>query len=243
MLAVEPFTRVHPRSDADPCSRCEARRLSVCSSLAEEGSKRLGALADLVTFRPDDVLVREGDPAGDLYNITSGAVRVFRLLADGRRQIVGFLFPGDFLGGLTGQDYMASAEALGPVTACRFDREDYRRLMRDQPRLETALLDRTCNELLAAQDQMLLLGRKTALERLASFLTDLSRRAKRRGDPEALLDLPMTRGEIADYLGLTTETVSRGMSKLKARGLVSLPSLHSVELRRPHALAELAGLA
>lgn len=226
----------------DPCSHCSARRLSVCSVLAEDGLRKLNAISDTLAFQAGDALVREGDPATHLFNVTSGSVRVYKLLPDGRRQIVGFLFAGDFLGLATGDRYAFSAEALEPTTACRFRKTEYRKLLAEQPDLEAALLERASHELQAAQDQMLLLGRKTAMERLASFLYDLARRAERATGQADVVHLPMTRAEIADYLGLTTETVSRLTSKLKTRGLIRLLSLYSVRIERPAELAELAGV-
>lgn len=234
----------HARSDAafnsDPCLNCQARQLSVCGSLAEDGLRRLGQASETLSLQPGETLVREGDTASHLFNITSGVVRVYKLLADGRRQIVGFLFAGDMLGLATGDRYVFEAEALEPVTACRFRKSEYKALLRELPELESALLDRACHELQAAQDQMLLLGRKTAMERLATFLLDLAARARRAGGPPDLVHLPMTRAEIADYLGLTTETVSRVTSRLKTRGVIRLRPHNTIEITRPAALAALA---
>jgi len=226
----------------DPCSICAARRLSVCNVLAEDGLRRLNAISDHQEFDAGEILVREGDPASNLFNITSGSVRVYKLLPDGRRQIVGFLFPGDFLGLATGDRYAFSAEALSGGSACRFQKKTYRRMLVEQPDLEAALLDRASHELQAAHNQMLLLGRKTAVERLASFLADLAARDRRAGGGGRIIQLPMTRAEIADYLGLTTETVSRVTSRLKTRGVIRLLSLHSLSIEKPAELAELAGL-
>lgn len=226
----------------DPCSLCNARRLSVCSVLADDGLRRLSAISDHQVFTPGEILVREGDPATNLFNITAGSVRVYKLLPDGRRQIVGFLFSGDFLGLATGDRYAFSAEALTAGSACRFQKKTYRRMLTEQPELEAALLDRASHELQAAHNQMLLLGRKTAVERLASFLSDLSARDRRAGGAGRVIQLPMTRAEIADYLGLTTETVSRVTSRLKTRGVIRLLSLHSLSIEKPAELFELAGL-
>lgn len=225
----------------DPCGHCGARRLSVCGSLAEEGLRRLAALAEPITAEPGQVLVREGDPATYLINVTSGVVRLSKLLPDGRRQIVGFLFAGDFLGLGAGERYPFSAEAVDAVGVCRFRRGAYGDLLKELPELEGALLERASDDLRAAREHMLLLGRKTALERLSSFLLDVSARASRAGGDEGLIPLPMTRGEIADYLGLTIETVSRMMSRLKARGVISLPSTRSARVERPQALRAASG--
>ena len=224
------------------CAGCSARRLSVCGVLEQEGLRRLNDAADHMSFSAGEVLVREGDPATHLFNITVGDVRVHKLLSDGRRQIVGFLSPGDFLGLATGDQYAFSAEALTAGSACRFRKTDYRKILREMPDLEHALLDRAAHELKAAHDQMLLLGRKTAMERLASFLVNLSDRARRAGGEGRLIELPMTRAEIADYLGLTTETVSRNTTRLKTRGVIRLLSMHSLSIERPKELLHLAGL-
>lgn len=225
----------------DPCSHCAARGLSVCGALAEEGLRRLAALAEPLEVAPDQVLVREGDPATHLLNVTSGMVRVSKLLPDGRRQIVGFLMAGDFLGLASGETCAFTAEAIGAATACRFKRTKYRALLGELPQLEAALLERASHDLQAAQAHMLLLGRKTAMERLASFLLDLSQRTARAGGDGSLVDLPMTRSEIADYLGLTLETVSRTMSRLKASGAIRLPSQRSARIERAGQLRALSG--
>jgi len=225
----------------DPCGHCAARHLSVCDSLTEQGIRKLALLAETHVYRPGDALVREGDDAAHLFNITGGAVRVYKLLSDGRRQIVGFLAAGDFLGLASGSRYAFSAEAIDEVHACKFKKVAYRALLDEMPELERALLERASHELAAAQDQMLLLGRKTAVERLASFLISLSERARRETGDGSVVHLPMTRAEIADYLGLTTETVSRATSKLKTRGTIRLLSLHSVQINKPEDLKSLAG--
>ncbi len=224
----------------DPCSSCEARKLSVCGSLAEDGLRRLAALADNLAVGEGAALVREGDAAEHLFNITSGSVRVYKLLPDGRRQIVGFLFAGDFLGLATGDRYAFSAEALEPVTVCKFRKSAYRKLLVELPDLEAALLERASHELAAAQEQMLLLGRKTAQERFATFLLDLAARVARSGGEANMARLSMTRAEIADYLGLTTETISRVTSKLKTSGVIRLMSQSEIRIVQPDRLADLA---
>lgn len=222
------------------CDACAARALSVCNSLGGDDLARLDALAEHVAFEPGGALIREAEPANHVFNITSGSVRVFKLLADGRRQITGFLFAGNFLGLATGDNYVFSAEAIEPTTVCRFRRSEYRQLIRDCPTLETVLLERANHELAAAQSQMLLLGRKTAVERIASFLLDLPAHDPARPNPAGHVRLPMSRSEIADYLGLTIETVSRVLTRLKTQGFVTLPSLNEVVVSQPRRLRALA---
>ena len=228
------------RRRSNACDGCGARPLSVCRSIDDVDLGRLDALAEHVVLQPGDALIREGDPARHVFNVTSGSVRVYKLLSDGRRQITGFLFAGDFLGLATGETYVFSAEAIEPATACRFRKADYRALVHETPALETALLDRAHHELAAAQNQMLLLGRKTALERLATFLLDLPDHDPARRTLAGHVHLPMTRSEIADYLGLTIETVSRVMTRLKTRGVIRLTSLTDLVIVQPDVLKALA---
>lgn len=225
---------------ANACDSCGARAHSVCGALDTPVLDRLDALADRISLEPGEVLVRQGDPAGHLFNITSGSIRVYRLLPDGRRQITGFLFAGDFLGLATGQTYDFSAEAIEPASACRFRRTEYREEVRRSPDLEAALLDRVTHELAAAQAQMLLLGRKTAQERIASFLLDLPSHDPCRPGPADHVRLPMTRAEIADYLGLTIETVSRVLTRLKTTGVIRLLALNELRIEQPERLRAIA---
>lgn len=236
--ALAPDCAGERRSNA--CDACRARPLSVCASIDEGDLSRLDALAEHLNLAAGDALTRADDPARHVFNITSGSVRVYKLLSDGRRQITGFLFAGDFLGLATGDAYVFSAEAIEPVTACRFRKSDYRTLIRETPALETTLLDRATHELVAAQNQMLLLGRKTALERVSTFLIDMPGHDPARRGPEGRVHLPMTRAEIADYLGLTIETVSRVFTRLKTRGVIRLLSLTELQIENPEALRALA---
>ena len=228
------------RRGQQACLKCGAREFSVCKSIDGADLARLDALAERATFAADAALISEGDPARHVFNITSGSVRVFKLLADGRRQITGFLFAGDFLGLATGDAYAFSAEAIEPVTACRFRKPDYRQLIRDCPSLETELLERANHEIAAAQNQILLLGRKTAVERIATFLLDLPAHDPARPSPAGHVRLPMNRSEIADYLGLTIETISRVLTRLKTEGLIALAALNEIVVMQPQKLQALA---
>ncbi|MFA4951828.1 Crp/Fnr family transcriptional regulator [Brevundimonas sp.] len=229
------------RRRANACDHCGARALSVCASIDDADLSRLDALAHHIALEAGEVLFRQGDDARHVFNVTSGSVRIYKLLPDGRRQITGFLFAGDFLGLAAGQTYDFSAEALEPASACRFRKSEYRALIQETPALETALLDRAHHELAAAQNQILLLGRKTALERVCTFLLELPGHDPARPGPAGRVHLPMTRAEIADYLGLTIETVSRALTKLKTQGVIQLLSLSEVHILQPARLTVLAG--
>ena len=237
------LTEAKSRSDAppSPCAACSVQQLTVCSALANDELREMAAIVQSVELEAGQPLFDEGEKADFVFNVTAGCVKVYKLLPDGRRQVTGFLFAGDFLG-LANQDFYAfSAEAVSPATLCRFQRGKLEGAMERFPQLEKRLLGVASHELAVAQEQMLLLGRKTAKERLASFLIRLSRGAERRGQPASPVRLPMTRADIGDYLGLTTETVSRVMTHLKGQGTISLLPNGQVDLGDLETLEDLAG--
>jgi len=231
---------VHPLHLVAPCDTCRAREFSACASLTGEEQKRLAAIMRTINVEPHCSIFDEADPAEYVFNITAGAVKVYKLLGDGRRQITGFLFAGDFLGLIHNEAYAYSAEALVPTKLCRFPRRRLEALLVEIPHLEQRLLAMASHELAAAQDQMVLLGRKSARERVVSFILMLSDLATRHGRPNDPVLLPMSRSEIADYLGLTTETVSRTFTLLKKQGLIELLDEKRVRLSRMSALREIA---
>lgn len=221
------------------CDNCEIREISVCRSLAPNEMARLQAIITSVSVESGQSIIHEGSPAEHLFNVVSGAVKLYKLLSDGRRQITGFLFPGDFLGIALNETYVYSADALTPVRLCRFPRRRLEALLKEIPSLEHALLDEVATELVAAQDQMLLLGRKTARERVASFLVMLARRAERHHRPANPIELPMSRSDIADYLGLTTETVSRTLTQLRQSKTIDIHGRGEIEILDRAALQEI----
>ena len=176
-------------------------------------------------------MFHEGDPAKRVFMVTRGALKLYTLLADGRRQITGFMFPGDFLGVSVDEEYAFSVEALEETDVWWFSREAFDRFVSEHPEVERELYRLAAHELAAAQQQMVLLGRKAAAERLASFFLSLVERAERAsGMQETSFELPMTRIDIADYLGLTKETVSRMLAHLRSRGLIRLQAQNRVEV-------------
>lgn len=185
------------------------------------------------------MIFEETAPASCVFNVKEGAVKAYKLLPDGRRQITGFLFPGDFLGLVHNDEYVYSAEALIATELCRFPRRKFEALLDELPKLAQRLLVMASHELSAAQDRMMLLGRKTARERVVSFLLMLSHAAERRGQQNNPVVLPMPRGDIADYLGLTIETVSRTITQLKLDKVIKLISDDRVELLQRTELYEI----
>jgi CRP/FNR family transcriptional regulator len=168
-------------------------------------------------------------------------VKLYKLLPDGRRQVTGFMFPGDFLGISLDEEHAVSAEALEDVQLCGFPRSRFGEFVDGHPQMERRLYCVAAHELGAAREQMVLLGRKTALERLATFFLQLLERAERGGGGEASsFDLPMSRSDIADYLGLTKETVSRVLGQLRELRMTRLIALDRIKVLDRQGLALLA---
>jgi len=209
---------------------------SQCLGFGREAG-RLLPVSVVQVHRPGDVLFSEGDRADAVYEVLSGMVRLYKLLPDGRRQVTGFLTAGQLLGLAPEGACVFTADAVTEISVCCYQRPAFERLIDEVPGFARRLLAVTSHELRAAQDQMVLLGRKTAAEKLASFLLLMG--VRQPGCPDEI-DVPMTRGDIADYLGLTVETVSRTLTRLRQDGLITLPTSARVLVRDRKALESLA---
>jgi len=218
-------------TEGSPCVECPAWGNGLCGKSASMAQEILADLAHPETVKGGTLLAEEGSLAADVFTLRQGSVRLFNLLPDGRRHVIGFLFPGDFIGLGVGDTYQFSAQAIRRVTFCRFHRTGFERVVRAQPDLHSALARRVADDLNQARSQLLVLGRKTAEERLASLLVWLARRTSADcpadrmetpvGTTAPVLRLPMSRADIADYLGITTETVSRLFTRFRGRRLLS----------------------
>lgn len=178
----------------------------------------------------------EGDRLTHIASVTNGVVKMTKSLSDGREQIVGLAFAADLVGRPFAHDTAVRVEAATDVTLCSFDRPQFERLLSQHPDIESALLKAKLNELDAAKEWMLLLGRKSAQERVATFLSMLATRLADEGRRHAtagtqvVIELPLSRKEIASYLGLTLETVSREFSKLKKAGIIEVSGVHTISI-------------
>lgn len=226
---------------ANPCAACAVRPLAVCSSLTNAELVDLSKVSRHRTLQAGDSLFFEGDEADGYHIIQSGAVKLYKLLEDGRRQIVGFMFKGDLVGQAYQEHHNFTVEALGPTELCHLPKEKFELLIADSGPFSRRLLTLASAGAAAAENQMLLLGRKSALERLASFLLWLSDRARERGEDPARIDVPMSRTDMGDYLGLTVETVSRTVTKLKKAGTIALPDRPIIEITDLPGLTAAAG--
>jgi CRP/FNR family transcriptional regulator, anaerobic regulatory protein len=242
-LAGNRPTRVAHQGQAEKAQRCEncaALALTVRGAIRTEDLGRMATIRNAHRVEAGETFVGEGEAATHFFNITEGSVKVYKLMPDGRRQITGFFFAGDLLGLAVNDTYTYSAEALTSVTVCQFSRRSLERLLDEFQKMGRRLLAIASNELAAAQEQMMLLGRKTAQERIASFLLMLAGREERNGRSGDVLRLTMTRTDIADYLGLTTETASRVFTSFKKRGWIELEAGNRVILSDRATLEELA---
>jgi CRP-like cAMP-binding protein len=183
-------------------------------------------------------IVLEGDPCSHCFRVLTGAVRLYKGTADGRRQLIDFLVAGDCFG-LIGSHHSYGVEAITPCTLVKAARVTLAAAVRERPEVAERLVEHAAAELARAHEHMLLLGRKNAQERVASLLVDLARRLGAEPSRPAFR-LPISRQEMADQLGLTIETVSRTMTRLKQEGFIALPTSHDVVLTRPAQLVELA---
>ncbi len=198
----------------------------------------LKAVSTSLHFSRNQTIFNEGDVARYSYKLLEGGVRLCKIRPDGRRQIAEFVLPGDVFGFALDEEYSLTAEALGDVIVLRWPRGQVERLAEELPALRKELMAMLCRELSAAQEHLVMLGRQTAKERVASFLLLIAnRRDAGNGDP---LLLPMGRQDIADYLGLTIETVCRALTDLKRERLIEIPDRHHVELRNLAALEDVA---
>lgn len=219
--------------------KCEIRSFSMCNVLAGKAAAELRSLTRQTGFEPRSQMLAQDTQADTVYNITEGVVRLARILPDGRRLVIGFAVPGEFIGMAPGDRNPFSADALTPVTACRFERGQFERFVAKQPSLMRRLHDITSRELVRTQQHIANLGCRSAIERVACFILGLQEKLDGGARRLDLIPLPMSRQDIADHLGLTIETVSRMFTKLYRDGVleVARDRVRIVDAPRLQALA------
>ncbi len=210
------------------CNHCAIRHRAICGALNGDNLTRINDIARQKTYRAGETIFFENDDVDYLGNVLSGVVKLGKLLPDGRQQIVGLQFASDFLGRAFKGNANCHAEAATDVELCIFPRKPFETLLNDIHDLEDRLFANTLDELDAARDWLLLLGRQSAREKVAKFLMMIARRIPNIGcgtedDTDAIrFDLPLSRADMADFLGLTIETVSRQITRLKTDGLIDV---------------------
>jgi CRP/FNR family transcriptional regulator len=227
------------------CLDCPIRHRAVCSACEPA---ELAVLERIKTYRryaPGEAIFWAGDEVSFVASVVDGHATISKTLEDGRRQTLGLLLPSDFIGRPDRATAPFDITAHSAVTLCCFRRTEFRRIVEGTPRIGQRLLEMTLDELDAAREWMLLLGRKTAREKVASLIAIFARRSKTIGRDEPatgrLVHLPMTREQMADYLGMTLETVSRQISALRREGVIELLGARTLEVIDPRRLAAESG--
>ncbi|MEX0345761.1 MAG: helix-turn-helix domain-containing protein [Rhizobiaceae bacterium] len=229
------------------CETCPVRHHAICSVLENQHCHDLSDIMVHKHFQRGQALWGEEDDAEFIAIVVTGTVKLFKMLSDGRQQIVGLLFPSDCVGRAFSETQQTFAEAATDTELCCFPRRQFEQVLKQHPDLEHALLEKTLNDLDNARNWMIGLGRKTAGEKVASFLSEMARKSEltkcNQHRPPAnvpIFMLPLTRVDIADCLGLTIETVSRNFTKLRADGVIKSVDARTIEVCDPEALARLA---
>lgn len=203
---------------------------TICHGLQADVQSNLYEISSIQDVPAKEMIFMEGDWNEYVYEVMEGVVLLSKLTVDGRRQVTGFIYPGQIFGFSINEQNGYTAESITKARICRYPRSRLNRSMTLYPALGRRFLDWASGELVAAQNQMLLLGRKTAVERVASFFLSLSERNDEHGEDPTRLFVPMTRCDIADYLGLTMETVSRTIGRLKKSGVIQLSKQNYIEV-------------
>lgn len=230
------------------CSQCVVRNRAICSGLLPDELQALSKLGRKQSVGRGQTLLWEGDESLVVANVINGVLKLAVSTADGREQIVGVAFASDFIGRPFGKESPYSVTALTDAEVCVFTRSAFDGFAKEHPDLQHKLLQRTLDELDRARQWMMLLGKKTASERIATLLLEISARTSDNGCaimPANLdsFELPMDRQQMGDLLGLTIETVSRQLTKLKASGMIDLPDRRTVIIRDRNRLSNLAEAA
>jgi CRP/FNR family transcriptional regulator len=201
---------------------------------------QVSGIRSLVSYSVGKTVLFEGDRTKHFFEIIKGVMKHYKLLPDGRRQVTGFLYPGSYFGLTVGDRVAYTAEAVTDVRLWRYSRAGFERLMEHTRGSGQPLLEMVISELHTAQDQMLLLGRMTAQERIAAFLLTLAQRSEAHGRRASQVHLPMNRSDIADYVGLATETVSRSLAQLKRQGIINMLGHQNVTILSLDRLRQIA---
>lgn len=219
---------------ADRCSLCAVRDRAICTALTPAARDQSAADRRTEILERGQTLVWEGADPPLAGIVVEGVLKLSISLSDGREQIVGLVYPADFIGGPFGSRSQFSVTALSDSRVCVFSQSGFDRILADQPELARRLLQHTLEELNRTRRWMLLLGRKTARERIATFLLEMSQRLAE-SDPSSQppldrFELPVDRQQIADLLGLTIETVSRQLSQMRDLGAIHMPRRRALEI-------------
>ena len=240
MALQEPIIFPHSQD----CNSCPIRHRAVCARCESDELARLEQMKYYRSFQAGQTVIWSGDRMDFVASVVSGIATLTQTMEDGRRQMVGLLLPSDFVGRPGRSTAAYDVTATTDLVMCCFRKKPFEELIQSTPHISQRLLEMTLDELDAAREWMLLLGRKTAREKIASLLAIIARRdvsLNPRAKGPIVFDLPLTREEMADYLGLTLETVSRQVSALRRDGVISLEGKRHVTVNDFDRLLEIAG--
>lgn len=216
------------------CMSCEARHRGICGALTEDELLTLSRHTSKTRYQPGSELIGESETVSSYANVMRGVVKLSKMLEDGRQQLVGLQFAPDFLGRLYGSESDLAAEAASHVDTCNFPKSAIESLVKQNSELEHVLLNQTLRELDEARDWMVTLGRKTASEKVASLIyliaTHLDPTIEEQDLNSTQFELPLTRADIADFLGLTVETVSRQLTKLRTDKTIEITNNRAITI-------------
>ncbi|WP_420541334.1 transcriptional regulator FnrL [Planktotalea frisia] len=227
---------------AEKCGECPIRHRAVCSRCEGEELLMLERMKSYKTYSAGETILWRGEPMEFVASVVAGVASLSKTMEDGRTQMVGLLLPSDFIGrpGRTHVEF--DVVATTDLTLCRFERKPFEKLVIDTPHVAQRLMEMALDELDAARDWMILLGRKTAREKIATFLELLARRSEvDMVKAQISVNLPMTRDQIANFLGLTLETVSRQLNAMKKDGIIGFSGRKELEVLNVAALRDATG--
>jgi CRP/FNR family transcriptional regulator, anaerobic regulatory protein len=226
------------------CSVCAVRHRALCGATAKEELPRINRVASQRRYDAGQFIIGAGQPQDWFATVLSGVVKLTKTMSDGRQQIVGLLCASDFLGRPFGSASPYGAEAATAVELCCVERHYFEDLLLNSPDMKQLILERTLNEVDAAREWMLVLGRKTAEEKVASLILLMTKRAcleNASGFRPLHYDLPLSRTEMAEYLGLRIETVSRQIRRLRTAGVIETDNGRAITILDIGRLGQMAG--
>jgi|TARA_R100000455_G_C6270397_1_gene126248 CRP/FNR family transcriptional regulator len=223
-----------------PCSSCSVHKQAICAGLAEEEIGEFGRNVRIRRVKAGQSVYREFEEAKYIFTIVTGEIRLANLLDDGRRQVTAFKSAGEIIGENQNGHYQSDAEAVCDTFVCQIPIKVLNQHIDGNPVMRDALMEMIRKELSALRQHAVLLGRKTPVEKIASFLLDRVDRSAVGNEKAIEIILPMGRSDIADYLGLTIETVSRTITKLKNLEVIAVPTTHSILIINRQELESLA---
>lgn len=221
-----------PKLSTERCSECPIRHRAVCARCDDDELALLESMKTYRNFAAGQTILWRGDELVFVASVVSGVATLTKSMEDGRTQMVGLLLPSDFIGRPGRQKIEFDVTATTDVTLCCFQRKPFEKLVHETPHVSQRLMELALDELDAAREWMVLLGRKTAQEKIATFVEMLLRRSN--ADAKIVegrtLSLPLTQNQIASYLGLTFETVSRQLTALKKAGIIDFKDRRHLEI-------------